>query len=545
MTKKLISWLSFMMVFLTLLWSCHNEDFANSGAEPQRNNANFFKHVTSVTAKSGVDYVSILEVYNREKDFLSIIPDQKGMPIWDKMQVVDTENATGLMIPLSDDNVTMSSVLFATLDNENTVIGVKDYDNNLLKKIVYDNKIDRDFREQMFYTFMYMDNKTFGNEYFTGVPKDLFKGTKRRNEEYGRMRVVDFTTTPVVTTQQNGKVLIIETCAVTWHCTHHGGGGPCDYCSECYGNVCSTTMISVADDPFPGAPGSSGGGGGLPPSGPEGNIPSNDPCALNGTTFYRLAPGCSGSGNPDIPDLDNPCKKTKPFIDKANDVLHSTVGQTMDTTLKGKIDAPKEWALAIGQKPDNTFEMTPILEQDPTQGNVPNSLLTNPYIGDGHSHAGFPGNPSGGDLYGMIENTLTSPGLKFRYVYGKSDFGTPEVYALVVTDPALASAFLTQFPRSENYDPPSRNIKEGSPLGKEFYKAREHYSQGRADNSAGENYVPNAVAMAYILEKYNAGISIAKVDTNGNLKKINASVQQITVPNSGAVKEGVKVSKCP
>lgn len=52
--------------------------------------------------------------------------------------------------------------------------------------------------------------------------------------------------------------------------------------------------------------------------------------------------------------------------------------------------------------------------------------------------------------------------------------------------------------------------------------------------------------MAYILDKYNIGISIAKTDANGELKKINTEVVQITIPYSGgAVKEGVKVSKCP
>ncbi|WP_345204696.1 hypothetical protein, partial [Chryseobacterium ginsengisoli] len=176
MKRKMISWLSILTVFLTLLGSCHNEDFAKGEAEPQRNNANFFKHTQKggINAKSGVDYVSILEEYSREKDFLSTMPDQKGMPIWDKMHVVDAEGATGLVIPLSHDNETMSSVLFAILDDKNTVTGVKDYDNDLLEKIVYDEKIDKDYRERMFYTFMYMDNRTFGNERFTNIPSDLF-----------------------------------------------------------------------------------------------------------------------------------------------------------------------------------------------------------------------------------------------------------------------------------------------------------------------------------------------------------------------------------
>lgn len=44
MKRKIILSLSFLIVSLTILWSCHNEDFTNGENNPQRNNANFFKH---------------------------------------------------------------------------------------------------------------------------------------------------------------------------------------------------------------------------------------------------------------------------------------------------------------------------------------------------------------------------------------------------------------------------------------------------------------------------------------------------------------------
>ncbi|WP_345203660.1 hypothetical protein [Chryseobacterium ginsengisoli] len=314
MTKKMISWLSILTVLLTLLWSCHNEDFAKGEAEPQRNNTNFFKYATSVTAKSGVDYVSILEAYNREKDFLSTMPDQKGMPVWDKMQVVDTETSTGLMIPLSDDNETMSSVLFATLDDENSIIGVKDYDNKLLENIVYSEKIDKDFREQMFYTFMYMDNKTFGNEDFTNIPKDLFVG-KKYNNEYGRIRIKNLTTS-TATAQQNGKMIWLQSCGVYWQCSHHGEG-KCDNCmAKCHVNICYDLVISVPDGdasfPIPNTSGGGDGGGGAP--GPQ---PPKDPCTLSGSTFYRISQQCIEHDDTGI-DIDDPCEKTKNMLTRPN-----------------------------------------------------------------------------------------------------------------------------------------------------------------------------------------------------------------------------------
>lgn len=247
--------------------------------------------------------------------------------------------------------------------------------------------------------------------------------------------------------------------------------------------------------------------------------------------------------------ISDPCEKTKPFITTANAILHNpTVQQNMDAILKGKVSAPNEWAVAIGQKPDGTYEVTSAVEQNATNGSIPSSQLASLYIADGHSHAGNSGNPSGGDLYYLIKGLKTNyPDVKYRYVYGNDGFGNPEVYAFIVNDKNLAFNFLTQFPESENYDPQTHAIKETSELGEEFYKATKHFSEGRSENSAsGENYDSRAIGMAYILDKYNAGISISKVDASGNLKKINVTVEQIVVPYSGgATKEGVKVSKCP
>jgi hypothetical protein len=187
------------------------------------------------------------------------MPDQKGMPIWDKMYVVETETATGLMIPLSYDDETMSSVLFATLDGKNTVTGVRDYDNATLEDIVYNQKISVENRESLFLSFMHMDNRTFGNEQFIGIPKDLFVG-KKSDDEYGVLWVRDFAPSSSVTTQEAGKLMIIETCFIALHCTHHGAG-LCDAeqgCTECGTTFCTYEVIGTADNPFP----STGGGGG-------------------------------------------------------------------------------------------------------------------------------------------------------------------------------------------------------------------------------------------------------------------------------------------
>ena len=323
MKRKIILRLSFLTALLVILWSCRNEDFVQAEKNPQRNNRDFFKHSKSggINAKSGIDYVAILEAYNREKNFLSTMPDQQGMPVWDNMQIIDTDSATGLMIPLSHDNETMSSVLFATLDQENSVTGVKDYDNKLLEDIVYNENVDHELRERLFYTFMYMDNKTFGTEQFTGIPKDLFSG-KKYDTNYGRIWLKDL----AAGHQAQGstsKMLFIESCGSYWSCKNHESWKNCDHCAACYSTSCSTIMIYIPDEGFPGTTGSTGGGGGGGGGGTPGPQPPKDPCSLN-TVFYRLAPGCLGSGgNTEFPDLDDPCEKTKTLLN--NPELQSAI----------------------------------------------------------------------------------------------------------------------------------------------------------------------------------------------------------------------------
>lgn len=311
--------------------------------------------------------------------------------------------------------------------------------------------------------------------------------------------------------------------------------------------VTMTMVCQGGNSPQPGieGPGEGGNTG-------EGGGTSPNPCSVNGIYINPQDPSnssCNGGmatqPNLPLPTVD-PCKKSKASITAANNILKSpNVQAKMDAILKGKTQAPNEWAVAVEQKPDGTYDASIAKEGTQFQSSPPTVLTPNTFIGDGHSHAGAPGKPSGGDLYEMLKALLTHTNFKYRYVYGDY-FGVPENYALIVNDRNAAIAFLGQFPRSENYDEVEHIIRRDSPLGLEFYKAVKHYSEGRSENSAGEDYDANAIAMSYILDKFSAGINIAKTDLNGDLKKIVVNIQKITIPASGGVvKEGVKVSKCP
>ncbi|EJL75097.1 hypothetical protein [Chryseobacterium populi] len=323
MKNRFFLWLSLLITLSIVLYSCRNEEMTKDETTPHRNNADFFKHskTNNTLSRAGVDYISILEAYNDQTGFLAQMPDQRGMPIWEKMQVFDAEGgATGLMIPLSYDNETMSSVLFATLNDRDLVSFVRDYDNALLQRIVYDRNIDKDYRQHMFYTFMYMDYKTFGTQHFTNIPQDLFEGQKE-DKEKGRMWLTEFrppTNITAHTDDQSKITLTVDICTLYFHCKNGKPWKDCDHCGTCVTYSCETIFTGDTGTDFPPANpssggGSSGGGGGSVPSTDPGT--PNDGCVMQ-DVFYRLLPSCGGGGT--LPDIEDPCEKTNAVLNKPN-----------------------------------------------------------------------------------------------------------------------------------------------------------------------------------------------------------------------------------
>ena len=80
----------------------------------------------------------------------------------------------------------------------------------------------------------------------------------------------------------------------------------------------------------------------------------------------------------------------------------------------------------------------------------------------------------------------------------------------------------------------------------EYNDALTFANQGTFENTnnEGEHYSSGALALTYILDKFNSGISLSKADENGNLKKIIVTMETIT-PVASTPRMGLKVGKCP
>lgn len=357
-------------------------------------------------------------------------------------------------------------------------------------------------------------------------------------------------------------------CSANVH--FHGEGYP-DCTAEIKSQLVTTFVLkceSVDDGSSTSGGGTSSGGtweggtgdtDGTQDGGTDGSGGGTSPCS--GTGIYTqpqdpsYSTGDCEDGVPLLPNLGigsphaapTPCDKTNSSINKANNLLKNPQVQTnVDAVLKAKTQSSLEYAKKIGKNSDGTYSFSQLVEGTKDMTTLTNvSLPSGDYVGDGHSHAGGNGDPSAGDFYGMLEQLVNNSYFETRFVYGDY-FGTPEVYALVLNDRKQALDFLTNYPRASNYDTSSRSFLRNSIVGDDFWEANDLHHSGTALDSSGENYVSPAIGMAYILEKYNVGISLAKADANGNLKKINASLEEIEVPFSGgARKKGVKITKCP
>jgi hypothetical protein len=141
-------------------------------------------------------------------------------------------------------------------------------------------------------------------------------------------------------------------------------------------------------------------------------------------------------------------------------------------------------------------------------------------VADAHNHTENKP-PSSGDVYNLISSYNTFNSFQTRYVLLKN--GT--IYALVVTDPIAMNTFLQNNPPNQAQPGLSPNFP-----GQMF----EDY-----DNFTFEGYGSQEMALAYVLDKYNTGIALTKMNSEGNFKKMGVS---ITVSNG---QTNYTLSNCP
>lgn len=123
-------------------------------------------------------------------------------------------------------------------------------------------------------------------------------------------------------------------------------------------------------------------------------------------------------------------------------------------------------------------------------------------VADLHNHPNS-NPPSPGDFYSLINARNKHSNYNTRYVITQD--GT--TYALIVTDPSAMNIFLQNYPPSIILDANGKHVNFPSSIFNEWYDLTASFSE--------------AGALAHILNKYNSGIALTKMDSAGNFRAIN------------------------
>ena len=231
----------------------------------------------------------------------------------------------------------------------------------------------------------------------------------------------------------------------------------------------------------------------------ESNCPP-DPCdGLNDEECACLFYGICGGADDDPPPQQDPCAEAQPGADKAKALSQNsnyTSGKTAVQTAASSDG--NEHAISFGKDANGNIITSSISTGNDHTGTV--GSVTNQFA-DLHNHQGvLP--PSSGDLYGFIDLASGSNLYETRYIVTANG----AVYALIVTDLEAAKKFNTDHPRvpSPGYEPDFPDS-----LVNEF------------DRMKGWGGATDEMALAFILEKYHAGVALLKQDSNGNFKRLN------------------------
>ncbi len=284
--KRLIFPFSCIILLLLVLQSCKKID----------NHAYDYKHDTSFVQqffyikgsenKIVTSVIEQLKLKDKQTAFVSKLPENCGLPIWNKLVVQDphfnvsnnltnranqklttntaSTNNTIIFIPLTQNNTALSSILIIeNIDGEISKIYCNTANDNLYNT-THGGNVDITAASKNLSLFFYMENYVYGKTTFSNIPSNLlFKST-----------VIDSDSNKVITLQKGNEPdgNFVQQVCITYVCSWCLGsdhncplGGSWDVCTTISGE-------GAAGGGGSGSGGTGSGGGGSPGGGGAGGI---------------------------------------------------------------------------------------------------------------------------------------------------------------------------------------------------------------------------------------------------------------------------------
>lgn len=271
-----------------------------------------------------------------------------------------------------------------------------------------------------------------------------------------------------------------------------------------------------SNTPSTGDGGSNGGGDGED-DGEDGEEP---PCNENGVLtgpqtpgFYDLD-GCSGIPSQPNSPLLTPCKRAARAAKAAKNIMNDTHISSKVESLQPSVatdSLEKGFNFGIGMSAGYSVSGT-YTGTATGLSNMPNTETGFTVHGSFHTHPTLKAYEcfSPADFYKFNENNQSNANFSTMFTLGASG----GVYNVAITDPVKFNNFTNNYAKGIYLDVEG-HWKEKSIVRIDSDKVeREFIKQGQTEDEAF------ALAQAFVLKKYDLGISISKKDSNGDFKPI-------------------------
>ncbi len=522
MTYKQVLNVGIFVCFFLVIGGCKKVDYAHHDEYLEGLTSGFFLNNRSSSSEEAalVDYI---KRENHKLNFVEKTVKIIGYPYWSKAIKTrrsfdnptnrnDLDSSTHYYIPFVRDNENyVNAAMVIEVSSNDTTFG---YKCDWQYKQQHNNSYNvMDSAEHFAIFFMSLDKAVFGTEKFRISDTSLFRG------ENGPSKIISLESANNTigdayyewTESCQDVVVFVQYCQFPDSDQCRNG---CDWCSQCVSSnhytYCWGEYIWIGDGGGGNGSGGTSGGGGSGGGGtpPECDIIPLDPYVL------RVQPCENGPGWTPLPSL-TPCQKAIEGAKQASLILRQQLIQSHKVTMTTNIEtATSEKMFLFGKVNSNdiAFTASPIITGPDNAGavGIPPTWPGMTVFGGAHTHTPIGYNaPSAGDIYLFMQNNSINSEFNFLFTFSQNNNN----YVFTITKPSSFTLFAQNFPYNNYFDMEEGNWKNGTLLRESYENVKTYFVDiGKSEDEAVE------LAMAYVMEKWDMGISIAKQDSNGDFK---------------------------
>ncbi|MEO6681719.1 MAG: hypothetical protein ABIN48_02750, partial [Ginsengibacter sp.] len=184
------------------------------------------------------------------------------------------------------------------------------------------------------------------------------------------------------------------------------------------------------------------------------------------------------------------------------------------STIQNAAVEDKEHDISFGKDNNGNIIKSTMSTGDENSGTAPS--ISNKFA-DIHNHRDN-NPPSPGDIYSFIDGIINQPNFTIRYVIARGG----DVYALVLTDRQAAINFNNNNPRVilTYLDSEGKERKYPPSFPDDIFDKIGEVQDYLFKNGVHSDLLRDESSFSYILQQYNVGLSLLKMNTSGEFKKI-------------------------